>query len=121
MKETDIELGKELVLNYYKIGHWYRFNTPDTCANIIKYLKVEKIDGKKDKSRIYLKGKGFSVLINKDHCNTLYNPKTSKDEAILYCWAEEYIKKYYEVDETIVRNAYKTAMENSFNKMFEDK
>lgn len=118
MKETDIELGKELVLDYYKVGHWYRF---DTQGNIIKYLKVYKIDGNKDKSRIYLKGKGFNILVNKDGYNTLYNPKTSKDEPILYCWAEEYIKKYYEVDETTVKDVYKTAMENSFNKMFEDK
>ena len=111
---TEVELGKKLVEDYYKVGNWYRFGGENDDLYMCKYLKVERIIHKKNMpERIFLKGKGFATLNG-----ALHLPQTSKDEPIIFCWAEEYIQKYYQVNEDDVKKIYEDAMKKSFNNLF---
>ena len=115
MKKTDIELGKKLVEDYYKVGNWYKFGTGDDSVYMCKYLKVEKIvHNKRMPERVFLKGRGFATLKG-----ALHLPHTSKDEPIIFCWAEDYIKKYYQISETEVINIYQSASTKAFFNMFD--
>ena len=112
MEKIDEELGKQLVYDYYKVGNWYVF----PMGTMIKYLKVEKIHINKNMTeRIFLRGTGFVILED-----ALHIPKTIKDEAIIFCWANDYIKKYTKIDEEKVKEIYKTGMEKSYKNIFEN-
>lgn len=115
MEENSEEIGRELVKEHYKIGHWYRFGVADTSASMIKYMRVDKFINKKNQpERVFLKGVGFITLNG-----MLHTPKTNKDEIIIFCWAKHYNEQNIELDEEKVKEIYKSAMENSFKNIFE--
>lgn len=114
MKETDIELGKKLVSEHYKVGNWYKISSPNEDIYQCKYIKIEKIRHVKNMSeRIFLKGKGFTTLKG-----ALVTPSISKEEPVIFCWAEEYISRHPQLSETEVKSIFEQAVKKSFNNLF---
>ena len=112
MKETDKELGKKLINDYYKVGNWYRFKLY-TGSDSYKIMKVTKIQKKDKDSRYFLKGIGFTV-----NNGALLNPSTSKDESVLFCWAEEDIKYNIQYSEDEVKTIFSEAAKKAANNLF---
>lgn len=110
MEQTDKDLGKVLIDNYYKVGNWYRFKVY-LGGDSFKIMKITKIQKKSD--RYFLKGIGFTV-----YKNALLNPFTSKDESVLFCWAEENIKYNIQYTEDEVKKIFAEAASKSQENLF---
>ena len=115
-KIIERDLGKQMVDEYFKVGQWYEFPVSNTKACFRKFMRIDKIYESRNEPyySCVLSGKGFII---KD--NELHNPIASKPGIIRYVWAEDYIPKSPCWSEEQVKEIYKEAMNNSFNKVFE--
>lgn len=110
MEQTNKDLGKALIDNYYKVGNWHRFRIY-LGSDSFKIMKITKIQKKSD--RYFLKGVGFTV-----NNGALLNPSTSKDESVLFCWAEDDIKYNVQYTEDEVKKIFTEAASKAQENLF---